>query len=236
VVILFNNLSNCYTFFQCDWLHCFTFLAAETRVLISVSLLVLVIIHVFNCSHSSKNAVLCYCGLITMSLIILSFVVSYAYCHLYILFGEKSIHILSLVFNSVICFYCCKSSCFYFTFLLGLEFELGASHLQSFYCLSHTSSPYCCGGFRRRKLWAGLKLWSSWLEPPSSSDYRCPAGFFWFLFIRQGFCGSSWPKLNSGSSCLCLLSAGITDVHHHAWLNWKVFLPEFNKVITKSDY
>jgi hypothetical protein len=30
---------------------------------------------------------------------------------------------------------------------MGLRFELRASHLQSFYCLSHTSGPFCSSYF-----------------------------------------------------------------------------------------
>ena len=41
--------------------------------------------------------------------------------------------------------------------------------------------------------------------------------FFWFFFgfLRQGFCRPGWPRTQK-SACLCLPSAGIKGVCHHA--------------------
>jgi hypothetical protein len=57
--------------------------------------------------------------------------------------------------------------------------------------------------------WAGHPL-----TTPSS---RQTEDFFLFCFCRQGLAVA----LNSWSSYFSLVSAGITDVHHHAWFRLK---------------
>ena len=93
------------------------------------------------------------------------------------------------------------------------------------------------GRYRRlnRGRWdGGSSMWLYWKYQPDVISCEIFRGASYLLvqamniFLRQGFfiypwlswrwlCRPDWPWTQK-SACLCLPSAGITSVHHHAWL------------------
>jgi hypothetical protein len=85
-----------------------------------------------------------------------------------------------------------------------------SSILRIFTCVHHI----CVYGFP-----SFISFHSFFVYSPSFFPSFLPSFLpSFFLFKKQGLAVLPKLSLNSRSSCLSLLSAGITGVHHHAWL------------------
>jgi hypothetical protein len=78
----------------------------------------------------------------------------------------------------------------FFFFLVGLGFEFRASHIakQVLYCLSHTSSSFCCGYFEDMVLWTICQGWHQTAILISASQVaRLTSVSHWCLASISGF-------------------------------------------------